>query len=87
METSRVTTILWLCGRVTTEPMVVSIPVSVGYSIVSHSQTAFSSFIFGLSSRPNIKEEKAVWLRETRYTIYGHIALYFEEAMYYSTDM
>ena len=31
--------------------------------IVSHSQTAFSSFIFGREARPNIKE-KAVWLRE-----------------------
>ena len=35
------------------------------YNIVSRSQTAFSSFIFG---RENIKEEKAVWLREDVYT-------------------
>ena len=34
-------------------------------TIVSRSQTAFSSFIFG---RPNIKEEKAVWLCETTST-------------------
>ena len=33
-------------------------------AIVSRSQTAFSSFMFG-RERPNIKEEKAVWLRET----------------------
>ena len=39
--------------------------------VVSRSQTAFSSFVFGReeklfsSSRPNIKEEKAMWPHDT----------------------
>ena len=38
--------------------------------LVSLSQTAFSSFIFGRAFRPNIKEEKAVWLRETNHLLH-----------------
>ena len=42
-------------------------------TLVSHSQTTFSSFV---SSHPNIKEEKAVWLHETIPTYHVQLNYY-----------
>ena len=52
--------------------MCIILMASEGY-VVSRSQTAFSSFIFG--RRPNIKEENAVWLRETKRRVGRHSSL------------